>query len=246
MRFGFSLGLAHPRGAAVAAADPFAALYGTGMGQMPMDISPQDAVLDGNGNVVSIANRGGAGALLNATASGVVGVQNGRFHLPNATTGYLRLATDANLMGARLFFVAAVASQSASSLPRLAGRNDAGTKTVLRISVATGGILAQRIAASAFVGGVGGVEALRLYEIELVTGRLSVWVDGAFSGQAALDAAWTDYPVNLLFTAAELTEHFRGQVGRVQIVITDGTPARDATMLTVRQGLAAQHGITLA
>ena len=68
------------------------------------------------------------------------------------------------------------------------------------------------------------------------------WVDGVLRESAA--NAWTDFTITMLY-GATTGFGFIGRSGAVLSVVTDGTPARDGTMLDVRRALAAKYGITL-
>ena len=239
MQFGFGLDLTHLRPASVDA-DPIAGLYGTGMGQIPMHHDPEAAVLDGNGNVTSIANRGGAGPLFNATASATGITRTG--NLLNVTSQGLRLvlANPADMVGTRLFIVAAFDPASVPD-PRLFG--NASPVNFGRIHQTQGNLLLSRAGAQVFLASPTNLgNTLHLFEIELAGGKASYWVDGVLRESAA--NAWTDFTITMLY-GATTGFGFIGRSGAVLSVVTDGTAARDGTMLDVRRALAAKHGITL-
>ena len=231
-------------------ADPFADLYGTGMGQMPMLYVPEDAVLDGTGNVVSIANRGGASAAFAATATGTGITRTGNLLTVPATNTWLALANPADLIGTRLFMVAAV-DPAATGIINFAGRfgaEAAGERSNVRWDLANNRFMIQRRNAAAAwdiltLNGTALGSALHLLEIEFAGGTSRLWIDGAL--QSSMANAWPDLRVDRIF-AGTLTPFFLGTAGIVGTVITDGTPALDPVMLRVRQTLAGRYWITLA
>ena len=237
MQFGFGLGLTHLRPAS-ANTDPITLRYGTGMEQIPLHHDPEDAVLDGNGNVTSIANRGGAGPLFNATASATGITRTG--NLLNVTSQDLRLvlANPADMVGTRLFIVAAFDPASVPD-PRLFGSSS--PVNFGRIHQTQGNLLLSRAGAQAFLVSPTNLgNALHLFEIEMAGGKASYWVDGVLRESAA--NAWTDFTINLLY-GATTGFGFIGRSGVVLSVITDGAPEREPTMLAVRRSLVAKHGI---
>ena len=229
--------------------DPFAAYYGTGVEQIPLHLLPEDSVLDGDGNVVSIANRGGAGAAFNATAS-TTGITRTGVRLVVPTTGvYLGLANPADLVGTRLFMVTAL-DASATGLINFAGRfgaEAAGERSNIRWDIANNRFMIQRRNASAawdnlsLNGSVLGT-TLHLIEIELAASNGRLWIDGAL--QSSMTNTWPDLRVDRIF-GGTLAPFFTGTAGDILSVVTDGTAGRDSTMLTVRQAIAAKHGIAL-
>ena len=250
MRIGIGLGLTGLRGVP---ADPFADLYGTGMGQMPMMLDPLDAVLDGSGNVVSIANKGGAGAAFNATTSATGMTRTGNL-LSTPGGVWLSLANPADMIGVRLFIVAALDPAAVGTAVKLAGRS-AGTATGQRsevhLSPSNTSLALRRWDGGAFINAASVVlpsatgSTLRLIEVEFAGGSIRSWMDGVGGAAVTAPADWPDLLVDRLL-AGYGAPTFSGQAGVVASVITDGTPARDATMLAVRQTLAARYGIALA
>ena len=239
MQFGFGLGLTHLRPASVNA-DPIAGLYGTGMGQIPMHHDPEAAVLDGNGNVTSIANRGGAGPLFNATASATGITRTGNLLNISGPETHLLLAQKADMVGVRLFFVAR-ADNTSNRYPRILGSMT--PQNLARPDMENGGFLFQRAGSNTFLGGSQPIGlALRLYEVEIAGGVAKTFIDGVPQGQAP--CAWADFTVDMIGAAFSVVG-FTGGLGDPLSVVTDGTAARDGTMLDVRRALAAKHGITV-
>lgn len=238
MQFGFGLGLTHLRPASVNA-DPIAGFYGTGMGQIPLHLRAEDAVLDGGGNVTTVENRGGAGAMFNATATATGMTRTGKL-LIVPTTAYLSIANPADLVGVRMFFVAQ-ADAAMYRYARILGNTS--PQNLTRVDKDTGQFLMQRAGVSVSLAGTGPIGvSLRLYEIEIAGGQAKLIVDGVQLSQGA--CSFTDFTINMIGAAFD-SVGFSGGLGDLISVITDGTAARDGTMMDVRRALAAKHGITL-
>lgn len=236
---------------APAAPDPIAAFYGVGLGQVPLHLAPEDAILDGSGNVTTVANRGGAGAAFAATATATGITRSGNLLTVPATNVWLNLANPADMVGTRLFIVAALADGLTGAI-NFTGRSAAsvdGGRTNIRWDITNSRFQLQRYNGTTFESAVllpGSSPlgtALHLIEVEVAAGMARLFVDGVALGTAA--AAWPNLLSDRIF-AGHSAPYFTGQAGDVLSVVTDGTPARDATMLSIRQFLAAKHGITLA
>ena len=231
-------------------ADPFADLYGTGLGQMPMDIDPAAAVLDGSGNVTSIANKGGAGAAFDATATATgITRTGGLLNVPD-TSVYLSLANAADLAGARLFMVASVSpalTDRVNFAGHAVGVSD-GQRTNIYWEASQQRLLLQRrdefgLKDTAIPSSAALPAGLNLIEVEIAAGQARFWINGTLRGTAAF--SWANFYLTRIFAGFSIP-FFAGQGGRIQSVITDGTPALDPVMLRVRQTLAGQFGITVA
>lgn len=239
-------GLRNARRGAVAPS--LSAYYGTGMGQVPMHLAPSAAVMNG-ADVVSIPNSGGAGAVFNATATGAGITRAGNLLTVPATNVWLTLANPADLVGTRLFFVAALTDGLTGAI-NFTGRSEAsvdGGRANIRWDITNSRFQLQRYNGTAFdsalLPGSGPLgAALHLIELEVAGGTARLFVDGVALGTAAV--AWPNLLSDRIF-AGHSVPFFTGQAGDVLSVITDGTPARDATMLSIRQFLATKHGITI-
>lgn len=245
MQLGHSLSITNPRLVASGgggADNPLAELYGTGLGQIPLHLAPEYAVLDGSGNVVSVPNRGGAGAAFDsaATGSGIL-IADGMFSVP--TFGpYLQMGAAADLVGIRAFFI----GQPSADLPhdaRIMGSADHNTH--VRVNRVNSRISLFRGGETVNTGGFHGPPAaLRLYELEITGGAVRVFINGAQSGTTD-PLAWPDMKIDRIFSG-QSTYPFQGLAGAFASVITDGSASYDPVMQQVRQVLAAKHGITLA
>lgn len=222
--------------------DPLPALYGTGLGQIPLHLAPEDAVLAGNGNVTGIANRGGAGAAFNATASATGISKSGALLNVTEAAARLALAVPADLVGVRTFMVVAL-SPTADPFSRLLGHPSPAN--LVRVNASTGQLLAQRSGVNNFLTAPATPPGttLRLWEVEFAAGRVKVWMNGVLAHDGA--HTFADFQASLIFASGFDANGFTGTAGDIVSVITDGTPARDATMLTVRQSIAAEHGIPI-
>lgn len=231
-------GLRNARRGAVAPS--LSAYYGTGMGQIPLHLLPDDAVLDGGGNVVSIANRGGAGAAFNMSVIGTgITRQSGLLNIAS-TSVQANLATPANMVGTRMFFVAQPSVSTNSyryfGATGTAVRIGAGQVVLFRGGVPqTTGTIAS---------GVPDIASPTLIEMELDGTAVRVWFNGVSVGSAGFAVA--DFQVDRLARGNSAGSEFTGLMGDVLSVITDSAPARDSTMLAVRQIVAAKHGIALS
>lgn len=219
-------------------ANPFAALYGTGMGQIPLHLRPEDAVTDGSGNVTAIPNKGGAGAAFNLSVTGSGITKQSSLLNIASTTVLADLATSANMRGTRMFFVAQPLVSTTSY--RYFGSSNAATRigeekvVVFRSGPSTTGTIST---------GVPAITTPTLIEIEMDGASVQAWFNGTSVGAASF--AVSSYPISRIARGNGAGAEFVGLMGDFLYVITDGTPAMNATMLTVRQALAAKHGIAL-
>lgn len=238
-------GLVNPRRGA-----SLAALYGVGMGQIPLHLAPEAAVLTA-GSIESIPNRAGAGAAFDAAKAGTetLTMEGALVRVP-AGVAYLNLASAANLVGCRLFIVTGFSDGLVGNI-NFAGRSSgagAGERTNLRWDTGNTRLQLQRWDGAAFGSALLDSDltlgtALRLVEVEVAAGLARLWINGAL--QSSVSLAWPDFYVGRVF-AGHSAPFFSGLAGDVLSVVTDGAPARDAVMLTVRSALAAKHGIALA
>lgn len=221
-------------------------LYGTGVGQIPLDLRPEDAVLDASGNVVRVLNRGGAGAYFDATASGAgITIDNGRFSVPT-TTRWLGLANRANLIGVRLFICAAV---TIDPLPTSGSMNFAGTFDGSDISEGRNNVRwdwglnrfqliryswdgTTGTNVSVLANGPALTAAETLHEFEFTGSRLRVFRD---AGQVAdVACTWPSFVINRIF-AGQSTPAFTGLARGVRsLIIGDGTTDLSAQIATIR------------
>lgn len=254
MRFGFGLELTDIR--RTPPAPSLAAYYGTGLGQVSLHLAPEDAVLDASGNVLSVPNKGGAGAAFAATASGIgVKLAGNRLSLPNdGSRRFLQLAQPANFLGVRMFAVVAFdPAPSSSPFVGIAGRvgnTEPGNRTVIRTSGDGRNMALTRWSGSAddsvFVTGtLHPGTALRLVEIEIAGGFVRSWLDGApNSASVTVHPGWADFLVDRIFSGS-VTGTVTGQAGDVVSMVTDGSAAMDVRAAEIRSIIAAKHGITL-
>lgn len=252
MQFGFGLGLTHLRPASVNA-DPIAGLYGTGMGQIPLHLRAEDAVLDGGGNVTTVANRGGAGELFNAIAGGAPIKRTDKLLNIAAVSAWLDLQYPADLDGTRLFMVARRQGTAWRVFASMEGgtQSDGDQANDRRIQeVITSGTSRIRLHPSGAGFGDSATfptpTGLTIYEIEKVGTALSVWINGSFVGVTNPPVVAGPFLLRrLLATQTGGNDDWVGDVGDILSVVTDGTAARDGTMLDVRRAIATKHGITI-
>lgn len=229
-----------------AAAAPFAAYYGTGLGQIPLHLDPARAVVSG-GVVTSIPNAGGAGAAFNATPSGSVTISGGRL-VATSTSDYLSLANLADLVGTRFFIVARMTNDESTSVT-FAGRSD-GALANQRVNLRwqTNGMAYSIWDGAAFQTPVVSNTtdrlgaATRLIEVG-IAGNIRFWIDGVLKDTDA--NPFSQFLINRLL-GGHNPPFFTGQVADILSMITDGSAAMDARAVQIRQLLAAKHGLTVA
>lgn len=246
MRFGFGLDM-RARTFPAAAVPSIASLYGTGLGQVPLHLDPANAVMSG-ADVVSIPNSGGAGAALNSTANttGITSSDNLLTFPDGNTTRWLNLPGTFNAIGMRLFFVARFAAMG--TFQTLAGRSSgtgSGARTNIRLTNTSNGFLLQRWDGTIFDGPMVNTSAvgtvLHLFEVEMLAGGMSVWMDGQTASVAL--PTWPDFMIGRIFHGHS-TPCFSGDAGDVVTLAVDGNQA--SQIATIRNALAAKHGLTLA
>lgn len=230
-----------------------AAFYGTAMGQVPFHLSADGATVDGSGNVISVANAGGAGAALNAAAGGGAIAKSGDTLAFPTASAWLDLASPLNLDGARLFLAASIPGTSWRTI----GSAEAGTAgnrlddtyiefartyTARKIRFNKGGNWTE--SGTSFATG----SAMAVYEVEKAGGRLKVWVNGAqISDNAEVALITGAFAITRLFAGQVSSgDDWVGPVGAVLTRLTDGSAGMDAGNATIRQELATRYGVTLA
>lgn len=237
---------------AAAPAVTIASLYGVGLGQIPMHIAPEHALVNTSGNVVTATNMGGAEERFDCTkqGSGVIPITNGKFYPPVGGTGYLQPANAADLIGTRLFMVAGVDQASVGNL-NIAGRSNGSTDGVrtniqwirasnlLRLLRWNGASWESR---DLNLGEVIGPD-LRLIEIEVAPGgKIRAWLDGTLRGEAA--NVWPNFLIGRIFGGYN-SPFLAGPATDILSFITDGSAAMDETAAIIRRELAAKNGLTL-
>lgn len=239
MRFGFGLGLTDRR-PPIRPIATLARYYGTGLGQVPLHLAPEDAVLDASGNVTGIANKGGAGASFNAVVAGAGMRREGGMLNITSTALTADLTTPVEVVGTRMFVIAHPAAADGSY------RYFGYLGSSLRIAppqaiIHKGGSPAVTGTISS---GVPTLPEPSLLEVQLLGGAFSLWVNGLFVGSAPFDVP------SLLFSRIGRGNvagaEYLGRLGDITSFITDGSPAMNARAAEIRRLLAAKHGIPLA
>ena len=216
-----------------------AALYGTGMGQIPFHLAPEDAVTDVDGNVTAIPNKGGAGAAfdLSVTGSGVT-KQSGLLNI-SSTTVLANMASPADMLGTRMFFVAQPLVSTDSyryfGSSNTATRVGAGKIIVFRSGPSTTGTIST---------GVPSITTPTLIEIETDGTSVRAWFNGTSVGTASFAVA--AFPIDRIARGNGTGAEFVGLMGDVVFLVTDGSPAMNTPADTIRGYLAAKHGVTLS
>ncbi|WP_157115344.1 hypothetical protein [Paracoccus contaminans] len=233
-----------------AATDPIAALYGTGMGQIPMDLRIENAVLDGSGNIARVTNKGGAGAMFDA-------VLGGTLTPPDTSAGsaaigigsnWMDLSTPANLCGVRLFVLARRTATGqayfAGALANAAG--DGAAQFVLRYlhTAAPDGTLTTTLSGvpTPPPGSIPrGVNVWSLIELEILPAQTRLWYNGMEVAPGAGQPAASPLYVKTIGAHPNKTSTpaWTGQIDAIVSLITDGT--QDARADTIRQALLARR-----
>lgn len=216
--------------------------YGVALGQIPLHLQPEDAVVDPDGNVLSVPNRGGAGAAFNAAGQGLT--RSGAL-LQVTSSGVLRLDNPADLQGVRLFVVM---RRSATGQAWFAG-GPSGSGAAIRFTHSNmpDGAAASTLQLSN-LGSVGplprSLYTLVLLEIELTAAGLRAWLNGVAAANPGPGSP-SPYPLVNIGAKPPDTPSYTGLVGDIVSLITDGSAGLDARALSIRQALAAKHGIIL-
>lgn len=220
-------------------ANPLLAHYGTGLGQIPLHLDPRDAVVSG-GKIVSIANKGGAGAHFNAVPGSTAIPRDANNNLTLVQGARLTLANTADVQGVRFFSVINLTDVSINQYPfgnPLRSNFEAATKQFVIQYQQAGTWLTARISLSPQV-----TTGWHLYEVQADAAKVTVWIDGIKAGETA--SPFTILPVNTIFATGAGTQGITGQAGSVLSLITDGTH-KDA-INTIRAELSAGRPFTAA
>lgn len=223
--------------------------YGVGLGEIPIDIDPNRAVVDGTGKVTSIPNSGGAGSVFDlASHNSVVTVENGMLAFDASS---LRFASRADCMGVHAFFVVVNDSQSIADymFTGYNGGDNPGEKTGSTLQVGSDRITFDRWNGTGFdttlAFNISLTPELALLELEFLPGTLQLWRNGVSLGTQTLTAGWTDYYIDLIGQGPTAAT-WKGKIGRLMFVITDGGVASSRSVHVMRDNLAEQFSIALS
>lgn len=248
---GISMREAWINGSRVWSNDPLARYYGTGPGQVPMDLRFGDTSRMSiiNGKVVSVQNAGGAGAFFDASAHETSAptfdnvAKAVRFTSPQAMT----LANPANMAGVHALMALRLPLPSAAANTNLI--MSANNKVGLQLFIQTAGPRI-RFLAPGFTHYPGSAPA-SLYgqwiiaEYRYAAGAGTLIINGSVHGTQAGTVA--DTFVNTI--RGPYSTNGTGALGYVESVVCD--PAYSAispepAVLAIRNRLAQEYGITLA
>lgn len=230
-----------------AAADPLAPLYGTGLGKISLHILASDAATDTSGNVLSIPNKGGAGAAHNVVAGGAAIAKTGNTMLMPSASAWLDMASALDMEGTHLMFVAElsatnwrVIASSSSGLVRFSRGN-----TTRRLRFESG---AEFYESTGAFSAVGHDTQLNLYQIEKAAGRVKLWVNGTLISDDPVTAVVTGpYPITRWFAEQSPSKNdWIGRVGEIAGVVTDGTAAATPAIDALRSSMVSKYGLALA
>lgn len=225
-----------------APAVPISTFYGIGAGEVPMDHKYAEGTESG-GNITAVPNLGGAGAAFNLTTVGTVAVSGQAVDMD--PTDYFSIASQADLVGVRLFIVADIRSTAANQY--FGGQNEsngAGGKTnilllaggsPMNITKNTGTTVNASVALSPAVS-----TGIRLYEIELVSGgNIRVWVNGEIRGTVA--NPHTSLLINRIAAGQSLSAGLNALLYRSLSLIQGGDYT--ARVNTIRERLNEQYSL---
>lgn len=238
--------------------DPLAALYGTGVGQVPLHLIPENAVLDGSGNVTSVSNQGGAGSAFAVTANTTgITLSGARFNVPSANV-HLLLPALINMVGSRLFMLvqpaAPVPTSGTTSFAGRAGSTGVDdNRNTLRYDWTNKRFQAQRYSWDGTSGSTNttaissNTEIIlsnkeSLIELEFSGEAFRSWIDGAFTGQAAFSQ--TSFSVDRFFSG-QTSPFFTGLAGDILLFKTDGSSAMATHITTIRNMYVRKYGLIL-
>lgn len=221
---------------------PISTFYGTAPGDVPMDHKYAEGTQSG-GNITAVPNLGGAGAAFNLTTVGTVPVSGQAVDLE--PTDYFTVATQANLVGVRLFIVANIRSTAANQY--FAGQNEAdasGGKTNVLLLAGGGTMNITRNVGTTVSASVSLSPAvstgIRLYEIEMTSGgNATVWVNGEQRGTVA--NPHTSMLIKRIAAGQSLSAGLNALLYRSLSLIQGGDYA--ARVNTIRARLNEQYGL---
>lgn len=227
--------------------DIFSQMYGTGIGQIPLHLRPENVVLDANNNVTDVINQGGTGNYFNATIVGnPVTVSDGGLLISNAA---LRLNNPADMHGVRVFIALyRTVGQQPWFGGALANANGAGSPVVsIRFPHGNTG-----------ESYVSGLSAQLLGPIPRLTGAWALIEWEIQSNQTRLVFNGTEVtPVSGIASPRLITDigrhpngtstpHWGGRIGDIVFLNTDGSAEMDSISTVIRNNMANKYGITLS
>lgn len=223
--------------------------YGTGLGQIPIDLRLDEATTNAAG-VNAARNDGGAGAVFNASATaGREPTQGAGFITFNTGTQRLGLANEANLNGVHMFTPLRFPAPptTAYRYPRIIYKGSLGifldlTSSTGRVGVraATGHPLEN---VDMYLGDPWAFDQWILLEFRYAGGFLTVYKNGQQRDQKPV--AMADYMMDTIGGSSVSNGYYYGNIGRCVSMI--GNPAGgEASLPIIRSTLAAQYGIALA
>lgn len=223
--------------------------YGVGLGEISIDIDPSRAVVDDVGKVTSIPNSGGAGSVFDlASYTSVVTIVDGLLAFDASS---LRFVNRADCMGAHTFFVVSNESQGTDDYTFTGSDNgnNPGEKTSAVLHAGLNQITFDRWNGVGFdstlaFNNVTLTPELVLLELEFLPGTLQLWRNGVSLGTLALTAGWADYYIDRI-GQGRTAATWKGKIGRLMSVITDGGIASSRAVHVMRDNLADQFSIAL-
>lgn len=221
--------------------NPLLPFYGTGAGQIPLHLSAA-AISPPGGPAVSLMNRGGAGAALDAPVSGSAMVLAAPFLVTGAAHGFPILADLVDLFAGRLIWV--ISTVGAVNLTRFMGH----TGTEIRANITAEGIRLQLWSNATGTGvtvnpggRVPSEDRAYLCEVDVSGGSGRFFMDGVSLGTAPV--AWATFPIGRIGRGTGSAAPLEGGMGDVLFVNHGG--AFDAAVAAVRAYLNERFSLGL-
>lgn len=240
MKLGLGLPLFTGRARGGGGANPLSRFYGVGPGKIAIHYAT-DAVTLSGGNVVALQNKGGSGAVFNATVSGAGIPVSGNFLTMADGGGYPTVVNSVDLVGVHLMWVALPSTGAARH--RIFGKPGVSTVQMDYYTTTERAYIYQvapvvNMSTTAHNRPVG----LSLYGIEMDGASVKVFINGALVSTDPLVAA--QFLVTTLGRGSSGVDRYVGLMGDI-LGVTLGAGSAEA-IAAARTYLAAKFGIALS
>lgn len=206
--------------------------YGTGPGKIAIHLDADSVTKDGSGNVTAFQNKGGAGAMFNATVVGTPIPLNGKtLALAGSATGTPELANRASLIDVRLMWVCS--TDALTSSMRFFG----ATNYEIRLGTFQPGNLnflqywsnstGSGTAYSPTPRATFPTSGLHMMELETTPSRARFFIDGTLRSSADTAFPWPDFLIDRIGQGTGPSLQFVGQMGDI-LGVTLGSGADEA------------------
>lgn len=222
--------------------------YGTGAGQIPLDLRLDDPTVSGS-LVTGARNDGGAGVSFNATATANREPTKGsNFITFSVSAQRLGLASGVNLNGTHLFVPLCfpVNASGSSRFPRPIYKGATGL--FVELTSATGRVGTRAASGhplattNLYMGDAWAFNQWMLLEFRYADGTLSVFKNGQM--RASINAAMADFALDTIGGSSSSNALYFGDIGRCVGLITNG--GNEPAIPVIRNLLASQYGFSLS